>query len=157
MTSVTEAQMMRDIREATAKVLRVYLLPRSEVLVARVINNLYRKYGLSSLCGLTSLLIRASVPADFAAKLQAEENPIVMPVLADDDGEGCGECDDCKNYAVMNGVSQYIAAVVVNDTDNLIAIFKANVRDPHSEWSQRFLSLTISTACNTYFDVEEDE
>ena len=71
MTSVTEAQMMRDIREATAKVLRVYLLPRSEVLVARVINNLYRKYGLSSLCGLTSLLIRASVPADFAAKLQA--------------------------------------------------------------------------------------
>lgn len=150
---------MRDIRQGADEVLKVYLDEDSEVRVGVVINRLYRRYGMSALCGLTSVLIRASVPKDMAEALKQEVKPIVAPILVDLDAEeGCGECDDCKNYEVMNSVSQYIAAVIAGDTDMLVAIFKANMRGgARDEWSIRFLSLAISTACNTYHDVKEDE
>lgn len=150
--------MIRDLLAATDEVLDVWDVVNAETLVGDVVNRIYQRYGKAGLCGLTSQLIRSSIPPAMAKELNSREPKMVVPQLVDDaedDDGACGECEDCKNYACMNSVMQYMAAVIANDPDMTIAIFKANVVSVKDERSQRWLSLVISTACNTRFAVED--
>jgi hypothetical protein len=153
-----EARMIRDLMQATEDVLAAWDTVDCEERVGAIINLVYQRYGKAGLCGLTSQLIRSSVPPAMVRDLHSSgDRKLVMPILVDDvdDPDACGECEDCKNYECLNSVMQYTAAVIANDPDMVIALFKANVISTTDERSVRWLSLVVGTACNTRFAKEE--
>lgn len=152
-----EAKMKHDLRQSVRRTLIYFNLPNAEPVITEILNRLYRQYGLRGLCGYTASLIHASAPAAFKdalEKTQAEREVIVMPLLDLDDGEV--EVDDdgtITGSRMTNAVTQYIASVLARDTDNTVALFKANMVGD-LDWAREFLSLVVSAACNSFNDPE---